>query len=472
MKPILVIVRRFTFAVCTFGLGLSPLARDYYLNPAAAGGNDGLTPSSAWIAPDAIKASVFADNDELIILNGDAEKSLILIGLSNMVVRVGDGVIAPPTFRDIHVYNCNNLEISGNGGVKLAAIGESPSVGHAVNVRLCKNVLLKSFLIDRHTRLPHDVKQQHGIRVWDNSTGIRIVDSTIQNTSGDGINVTQTVPTPEVLIARNNIIIEKCIIRNTGDDGIQLAASGVSITDSIINKESFPAYFGGHPDGIQVERGFSDFLFARNKIRNWDQGIFVEYGGGNISIVNNIFESSNKYGNDKGIVPAGADGFRGLFVIANNTFYNFVNNCAVNGLMTLPNSSASVFKNNVFVNCRFISGRPDFQTLISSDNLYYDEADVVFYMPDGTTSGIPSNRLLGGATSVSEFLRSPRAMDYRIIEGASVIGTAVPMNHIFETDYYKTVRGNQWDPGAIEFDGENDKGSPPPKPSLTITNTN
>jgi hypothetical protein len=144
--------------------------------------------------------------------------------------------------------------------------------------------------------------------------------------------------------------------------------------------------------------------------------------------------------------------------LTNATYTNFLSNAA----------HGCEVKNNAFISCGdarttvgWYSFTLDLTNIVADYNIvskngYNPVTTNTLHRPIGGTNAWDSLKwwedhgINGGNPQYTD----PPGMDFRFPEGSIVRGVALEMNSLFTTDFYGTVRGDEWDIGPIEFNGD------------------
>ncbi|MBM4305302.1 MAG: right-handed parallel beta-helix repeat-containing protein [Deltaproteobacteria bacterium] len=424
------------------------VAADWYLYASARGQNDGTSWSDAWTSPANIVQNKLQPGDTLWIQGGNYTTNLSFTDRHGITVRIAPNATQPAVFTFFHVYNCDGFTIDGllKGFQMIQFTRSEPSLGHAVNLRQSKPITVRGLLIDRGSEYAYDTVQQHGIRVWDNSGKVIIDSCIVKNTTGDGINITQI----DYSGADNNdyewILISNCTIMNVGDDGIQAGSNhNITVRDCHIDKNRFPTYFGGHPDGFQLNPDGYKVKIYNNTFRGFNQNVFIEYALNDIFIYNNIFIGISTIGTDRAINHSVRDNFSGTFLVANNIMYNFLTFMACNG--GFPRST--VIGNNIFVNCRLLTSKNG--AFLDATNIYWDFPRVQYYDSNGNPVTSPSDRFAGNSRYCDPKFASLDT--FKLDTSSPCIGAGKNLNSYFTYDRAGVIRGTIWDVGPYNSVG-------------------
>ncbi len=422
------------------------LAADWYLDASATGANNGTSWADAWTHPSKIIQDKLQPGDTLWVQGGNYEEGLIFINLTGVAVRIATNAANQAIFKFLHVYNCQNFIIDAfsNGKQMFKFNSREPTLNHAVNLRRSMYITVRGLYVDRELEYTTDMAQQHGIRVWDGCGRVTIDSCVIKNTTGDGINMTQGDYTG---INENDydwFLITNCTIMNVGDDGIQTANHHVTVSNCYIDKNGFSTYFGGHPDGFQLNPDGYKIKIFNNTFRGFNQNIFIEYALRDIFIYNNLLIGGNISGTDRGINHSVRDTFSGIFLIANNLMYNFLTYFAWNG--GLP--ASAIIGNNIFLNCRLLVS-PVTQSFLNPTNIYWDLPDVQYYDTLGNPVNTPIDRYAGSSVYTDPKIVS--LVTFRLQATSPCIGAGKNLNSYFLHDRAGIVRGAVWDIGPYEY---------------------
>lgn len=481
--------RLFVNAVLVSGLAATAQAADRYVDRAAAPGGDGSSWATAWNSLASVPAGV-QSGDTLWIRPGDySDSSLSLASKSDVTVRVEDGATADVVLGSIAIGGLTNCTFDGlvGGAKRLKIVGAVGPAGSSVTARSqlsfqiwargVKNCVFRGIKTTRESVYRDDTAQVHAFGFDNASDFVTVEHCDIRYTSGDGINT--LVNAAQADSSATHGIYRFNTIYSVADDGVQSGYGGFTLTDNVIDNGGQPAMLGGHPDGLQVNpmgsnraanpKGARSIIVARNTFRYFNQNCFIEYGAGDTQIVNNVFigwrptdevaASLGGYSNS-GIVAATITAATGHFVVANNTFYNFLVGPATSGGWSSLDSSHT--KNNLFINCKVLSNHMD----LDSTNYRYDTPGNVWYdSRSGTAVTIfDGTRRLGSTILIDPGVVDYGSEDLRLRADSPVRDIGVDMSGFFSTDRLRKPRPQRggWDIGAYENqDADADVLTPP-----------
>lgn len=200
-------------------------------------------------------------------------------------------------------YNTFGLVVDGNTITNVA--------GNGVNVEISEDTKITNNVIDGFGG--------HGIAVDDENGSVDIAFNTIQNGSGDAINVRDS----------ENVLIRRNLINNVGSDGIDVAnsdvvdirrnvidnvgADGIDVSDNRIVTIRRNTISNVGDNGIEAD-GNRRVRIARNDISNaGDNGIMID-DNNRVRIVSNLITNSG----NAGLYAAGAD--NGVVILEDNVF--------------------------------------------------------------------------------------------------------------------------------------------------------
>lgn len=420
-----------------------------YLNAAAVGANNGTTEVDGWTSVASLSAGL-ANGDTLIVSPGTYGTSFGMTNKLNVTVTIKAGSTTPAIFTHMHLYNCDNLLIDGDeGGLPLIKLtGRDTTYGHTINVRKTQPAVLRGIEVDRAATNSADTAQQHALRSWDQSGDLTIEDCYFHHTSGDGVNISQsTTPTPGREYDWN--VVRNTTIQNVADDGVQSGDSWVLLEGNYIDNGNEPSRFGAHPDGFQLNPDRRYATIRNNTFKGFNQNVFIEYTAGEIYIYNNILIGTKTNSADRALNYS-TRALTGKFVFANNTVFNFLCYQAMNGggFAGIPVDDL-FFANNLFVNCKTLSGFDAAQ--VNATNFYFDLPGVQYYDTSGGAVSTPSDRKAGLATYANPLLVDPAGGNFAIGVGSPAIGAATNASAFFTTDFAGTVRSLPYDSGAYEY---------------------
>ncbi|AEP10328.1 right-handed parallel beta-helix repeat-containing protein [Micavibrio aeruginosavorus] len=248
--------------------------------------------------------------------NSLIENNLIaLVGGNGVTLKPGSGY----DFSDGSEVRNNTIMFVGGNGVDsydtfgLVVDGNTITnvAGNGVNVEISQDTKIANNVIDGFGG--------HGIAVDDENGSVDIAFNTIQNGSGDAINVRDS----------ENVLIRRNLINNVGSDGIDVAnsdvvdirrnvidnvgADGVDVSDSGVVTIRRNTISNVGDNGIEAD-GNRRVRIARNDISNaGDNGIMID-DNNRVRIVSNLITNSG----NAGLYAAGAD--NGVVILEDNVF--------------------------------------------------------------------------------------------------------------------------------------------------------
>jgi hypothetical protein len=425
---------------------------DWYLAAQAAGANSGTSWTDAWSSVTNIKWDSIASGDTLWVDGGDYGASLSVLNKSNVTVKIKSNAMQKAVFTWGQFYNCDGCVMDGlrNSTQYLVFRGTTP-IFHGFLLRESENVTLRGIEIDRASYYASDLQQNHGISVSGACDMVVIEYCHIHHTTGDGININTTYPSIRSN-AFDSFVLRHNLIKDVGDDGIQAAGNyQVTIEYNYVDKNWFPTYFGGHPDGFQFNPDGHHVIVRNNTVKGFNQNIFIEWAKSEIYVYNNVLIGTQTSGTDRGMNLSARSAFSGNWVLANNTFYNFRTFYAING--GVP--SAEYVGNNVFVNCKAIISS-DSLSLIDDTNFYWDEPGIQYFDTSGEAIGIPDSRYAGAAVYADPRLKDAANGDFGLLSGSAAIDRGKSLAGFFDDDREGHRRGLAWDAGAYEYPSDRD----------------
>ena len=425
-------------------------AAEYFLDAAATGADNGDSWENAWTTVSNVAWSKLQPDDTLWIQGGIYNEHLNLVSRLGITIRIATNATQKAVFHGGQIWAAHNSTIDGlHQGSPYFQFTQTSSFGrHGYLVRNTTNLLIRGIEVSRQSEYPTDTQQHHGIHL-NGSVDMVVIDSCyIHHTTGDGININVNTPAAREG-AYDSFVVTNSVITDVGDDGIQAAANQVTVANCLIDKNDFPTYFGGHPDGFQLNPDRQNVRIYNNTIRGFNQNIFVEWATANILLYNNALIGGQTSGADRGsTISVRTNTWNGVWVMANNVFYNFVTYTANNGGGTLRNLPDVHVVNNVFLNCKLLSlNSPD--DFFDQTNFYWDMPGVQYYDTAGNPVAIPSNRNAGN----SQYL-DPRfaSLDtFRLSADSPAIGAGTVLNAYFTHDRFGTTRGPAWDSGLHQL---------------------
>ncbi|WP_435640265.1 right-handed parallel beta-helix repeat-containing protein [Micavibrio aeruginosavorus] len=255
------------------------------------------------------------------IVVAGAENSLIennliaLVGGNGVTLKPGSGY----DFSDgSEVRNNTIMFVGGNGvdsydtfGLVVDSNVITNVAGNGVNVEISQGTKITNNVVDGFGG--------HGIAVDDENGSVDIAFNTIQNGSGDAINVRDS----------ENVLIRRNLIGNVGADGIDVAnsdlvdirrnvidnvgADGVDVSDNRVVTIRRNTISNVGDNGIEAD-GNRRVRIARNDISNAaNNGIMIDENN-RVRIVSNLITNSG----NAGLYAAGAD--NGVVILEDNVF--------------------------------------------------------------------------------------------------------------------------------------------------------
>ncbi|AGH98743.1 right-handed parallel beta-helix repeat-containing protein [Micavibrio aeruginosavorus] len=249
--------------------------------------------------------------------NSLIENNLVaLVGGNGVTLMPGSGI---NDFSDgSKVRNNTIMFVGGNGvdsyntyGVVVDGNVITNVAGNGVNVEISEDTQITNNIVDGFGG--------HGIAVDDENAFVDIAFNTIQNGSGDAINVRDS----------ENVLIRRNLINNVGSDGIDVAnsdmvdirrnvidnvgADGIDVSDNDIVKIRRNTVSNVGDNGIEADDN-RRVRIARNDISNAaNNGIMID-DNNRVRIVSNLITNSG----NAGLYAAGAD--NGVVILEDNVF--------------------------------------------------------------------------------------------------------------------------------------------------------
>lgn len=471
----------------------SALAADQYLDLAARGTGTGENWQNARTTPTKIDWKTMGSGDTLWIRGGNYNAPLVLDGVgqkTGLNIRIAPDSKAKAVFTYGIFDNVYSFLVDGllNDVQHLVFSGVAGRQSLALTGKFA-NVHLRGLEVHRSAFYTADADQIHGMTLnnsyYDGTEAkrahhVRIERCYIHHVSGDGINI--IMPSDPADVYDNLLIHENRIVR-IGDDGIQLGSNrAATISSNYIDNDGQPPLHGGHPDGIQMNPGGGNLVIAGNVIRGFNQNIFIEFATTSVFIYNNTLIGIRTSGTDSGMVldvpgpdrrSAAFPPFRGTFLVANNTFYNFVSFAGINSGNLTVGGGNRIVSNNLFVNCKHVCVGTDVP--IDASNIYFDEAGVRYYTTAGAPATAGTKRGQGSARYLNPKLVNPAAQDFRLGAGSAAIDSGTSHATYFKLDQRGVTRpqGSAWDVGALETPVGSTTTPPPslPTPPPSTDNT-
>lgn len=431
----------------------SATAADWYLDKSATGANTGNSKAAAWKSVADIKWASIVSGDTLWINGGNYDEHLDIYTKTNVSVKIYPAATSKAIFKGGQLYGVNNSLIDGylNAEQYFVFKGNASFGSAAYLVRESNGTTIRGIELDRSALYLNDTKPHHALAINGNVSFMTIENCYIHHTSADGINIIALIPTANIY---NNFVIRNNRIIHVGDDGIQAGSNkALTINDNYIDNDGQAPMFGGHPDGLQLNPDGGNIIVAGNTFRGFGQNIFIEQAVKNVYLYNNVLIGIRTASADRGMALSVRDHttFEGSFVVANNTFYNFVSFGAISG-ENIQNISGKKVGNNIFLNCRQITTTL-MASMIDSTNLYWDLPGVTYYNTSGSVSAV-SDRSAGGARFKNPEIVNASNYDFRPSSLVSAaVGFGVNLSSIFATDKNGGVREltGMWTVGAYVY---------------------
>lgn len=446
----------FSLCVCFVLSGFSGNSADWYVDKSTSGLTNGTSLVDAWRYMSNAMLGPIASGDTVWVKGGSyTNEHIDILNKQGITVKIHPSSTAPAIFQGSQIYKCANFTLdgyllsAGTYGFKLQGISSFNQ--HTMFVRDSSNVVLRGIELTREAEFTSDTIANHLISLG-SSTNNRIYIDTcyLHGTSADGINANFVVPTTDDY---TSIVVTNCIIFGVADDGIQPSNGHTKIVNSVIDAGGVTAMFGGHPDGIQLNPDQGNLWVEGNKLKGFNQVLFVEWARSNVVVFNNVFEGDPTHitGTDRAMsVSARTNFWQGVYILANNTAVGFKTAAAWNSATSLPGLPGLLVRNNVFVDCRWVISA-EAELLLDSSNVFWNTPGVVYYDTDGNVVSTPADQYAGDSlysdTKLDE-LRRPLA-------GSSVINNGTSVASVFTTDKAGRIRVAPWESGAYEYDSGN-----------------
>lgn len=420
-------------------------AATWYIDKAAAGANNGTSKANAWQAMSNIVWASVNSGDSLQIGGGNYGEHFDLVNEPGISVSLDPAATNAATFIGSQLYNCDGCVIDGRLGNQYGfKIDGTCSFGqHAMFIRESSNLVVRGVEVTRQSIYATDTATHHLISLGTGANAyISILDCYLHHSSADGVNANFTVPAGE---SYDYTVVKNTKISHVGDDGLQIANRRATVENCQISSD-IPAMFGGHPDGIQLNPDGGNLKVIGNRIRGFNQVVFVEYGASNIWIINNILEGDPTHtsGTDRAMsISVRTNTWSGVYVVANNTMSGFLTASAINDATTLLNISGVTVANNICINSRWFMASAS-QSLLDGSNIYYNFG-VNFYDSAGNPVSAPADPFDGNSLNVDpDFLGS----DFRLAATSPARGIGTDLSAFFTTSFGSANRGASWDAGA------------------------
>jgi hypothetical protein len=450
-------------------------AADWYVDDDATGAANGTSWANAWTDTTGIVWSAINSGDTLWFRPGNYGR-LVVNNEDGLTIKIDPAATAPAYFSGTDnsiFFETDDFVIDGLVGNQkyLRFTGQNApaaSVISIITVKSCRRITMRGLHLDRQAYFADELAAVNGFVIGNSSIPVNedvtIEDCYISYMTGDGININKAGPSA----GWDKYMIRRCTIFNTGDDGVQHSGN-CTLLNNFIDQNGQASLFGGHPDGVQVGQGASYVRIEGNFFTSYTQNIFVERARSYVRIANNVMKGVRVGSTERGMIVSvmdPEDPFRGLvytpfegeFLLANNTFYQFRSYNAIHGggsIDRLVPPEQRFWRNNIFVNCKYMVGSGD-MGLLDSSNIYWDTPDVQYYTTKGAPSSTPADNLRKAGLSIKDDprLTDPANNDYTLKAGSAAIGIGVNLSAYFSTDKTSATRPatGAWDAGAYIYD--------------------
>lgn len=419
----------------------------WYVDKNASGLANGTTIDNAWPSISSISWASILSEDILWISPGNYNETLSVDTKNNITIQIYTNNPGIVFLNKIDLWKLNESTING-------LRGSSPSIWITNDffvAQLCTNSIIRGIKVDRSTTYSNDVDQIHGFYVWNACSQITLADCISQWVTGDGYNINQLSLDGDPY---SSVILTNCMALSVGDDGIQLAQGNAHVTKFYGDTRGFGPFFGGHPDGVQLNPDNGNLIIEGSFFKGFQQFTFIERAKSNIFVLNNIMISGSTNGTDVG-VSYSTTNFIGTFLIANNTFVNFLSYGAIGGDGVSTNGQ--IIANNIFYNCKKGSINVLQTNLMNSNNIWWDSPSVQYYDSSGNPVSPPDSRNFGASiVSASNILftgepGSTNVSNYSLQRYSPARNIGSDLSQYFSKDYTGTNRNIPWDSGAFEY---------------------
>lgn len=439
-----------------FGLIMHAGAAEYFLDAAAAGANNGTSWENAWRNTTDINWSAIGSGDRLWIRGGNYSQFKI-VSKRGLTIQISPDAVEQAVFSSTvasELYDVDDTLIDGllNGQPMFRLTG-SPEVytaaGTVFRLRHCQNTTLRGMEVERSALYQLDEAPVHGIALNNSSAPandfIIIEHCYLHHLTADGININ----TAGAATGYDHFIVRHCRIHNVMDDGVQ-ASGSFTMHDCHVNRAGEVPKFGGHADGLQTAIGAQYIRVFNNFFTDFGQNIFIEYASGYVQLFNNVMVGVLTSSSERGMNVSVQTNFVAEYVLANNTFYNFLTFNAIHGGGTLERMippENRYIGNNLFINCKYlIMSAPE---LLDSSNIYWDTADVQYYTTDGASCSVPLERRPGASVYADPLVADLARLDFHLLSDSPALGAGRNFSQFFSTDKDGNLRVPPWNIGAL-----------------------
>lgn len=448
-------IRILALALCFIN---TALPADWYLSASATGLNNGTSIANAWQTVAAINLSSVQAGDTLYINGGDY--STEVLGLSpassrdNISFRIYPGATQQAVFLAIELYDADGGTLDGLLGASqmIKTVGLTASTPRSsILVRESAVFTIKGVECTQLGVASGGV-ERHGIAINGNVQQGTITQNYVHDIIADCININNSAAPPPAGDYSWFAITNNTLLR-PGDDGIQLAFGGATVSGNTITQGGATLFPGSHPDGIQLNPDNGALRFYGNTVTGFTQCVFVEYvtGADDIQIYNNVLIGSvpDPIGSVAGYTSRALNyssrpAFTGTLMFANNTVHNFRYFFACNGGV---DGGTPLFRNNIFLDCKFAMSDATTAAYLDATNSFYSTPGIQYYDTAGNPASTPANQFYGGAT-----VGDPKMTgEYRLQAGSAAIGIGTALSTSYTTDLLGLTRSVPWDAGAYKY---------------------
>lgn len=423
------------------------LGTTWYLQKGAAGTNSG-TLANPWQTVAAVVNTSIQTGDTVLVQGGDystEEVSIYFPSKSGITFRINPAATQQAIFKAIQFYQGDSCTVDGylNNKQMFKIVGlalvNGTTLESGIYVRETNTFTVRGCEITQAGVVPGDGRDHHAIGV--NGTVSRgiIEYNDCHNIITDCVNINNSSAQPSAgvydwFIIRNNFL------HYMGDDGIQLSYGGVTVNNNIILQAGSPLFLGAHPDGVQLNPDKGAVRIYRNLISGFNQSLFIEFttGADNIEIFENkiigVWPDPIALNTSRALNYSSRAGFTGTFLFANNVCYNFRSFNALNGGLD-PVNSTNRFRNNIFLDCKFVAADAAAAAMVDSSNLFYSTAALQYYDTAGAPASTPGDQRIGSSTVGDPAFVSKTAYDFRLTPGSAAASGGTSMASFFTTDF-------------------------------------
>lgn len=445
------------------------MATTWYLEKGAAGTNSG-TLANPWKTASAVNGSLMASGDTMLIQGGDystEDFGMFFPSKSGITFRINPTATQQAVFNGFSAYQANGCVLDGwlNGTQMIKTIGVYHDVDHSnytngIWIRETTTFTVNGIEISQ-IGWAIDGAEHHGIGIQGAVLYVTITNNYIHETIQDAVNINPNSYDIGTNVF-NAFVISHNFIHKCGDDGVQSSYGNITINDNYIDQGDTDLRLGAHPDGIQINPNNDSVLIYNNYFSGFNQYTFIEFcdGPGDIRIYNNVFVEPfpdplgprlSSYAN-RTLNYSARDTYTGTFLYANNTGYNFRYYFACNGGLSNATGCTIIFKNNIFLQCKFVMSNNTAGDLLDSSNVDWTNS-VQFYDTDGNPTSTPSDRHKGSCSNQNPAFVDAAGGDFHLTAGAFPVANGVDLSAYFTTDRDGVTRTVPWDSGAYKYTG-------------------